>query len=359
MLGRQLGSGYMNPAGRDTDLDTVITHREYIQDVVSSGTTLAFSLSKINVNPGLQQSFPWLSQVAGAYQYYEIEGVSYHYVPTCATAVANGTNVSLGFVLMRYVHDPVVAQDTTEFQMQNSYECIRNIAYAPIDLDIELKDKHIVERIVRTSLTQPANTDLRMYDTGYLEIASSGVVATSQTLGKLYVSYRIKLLRPSMLGGQVGLANVLSDHFQLNAITSNTTWLGTNATRVLASGSSIGGTCTTTTYTFPNSFRAGSYMIIYQMSGVASGANTLPTLSLGAGITNLFVFSSSAANDALNQGFYPEIGASTGNACITMLVQLTGSTAGPVITITGGTYGNSGASKGDLWVIQCNSNIIT
>lgn len=60
-----------------------ITHREYITDVKGSTT---FSPIDYGINPGLGQTFDYLSNIADSYQYYKIDKLSFEYEPLCPSS---------------------------------------------------------------------------------------------------------------------------------------------------------------------------------------------------------------------------------------------------------------------------------
>lgn len=59
--------------------DITIQHREFLGNVTATGAAgniSAFSVATYALNPGLQQSFPWLSQIAQNFELYEFKDVS-------------------------------------------------------------------------------------------------------------------------------------------------------------------------------------------------------------------------------------------------------------------------------------------
>jgi hypothetical protein len=62
-----------------------LRHREFVGNVSGSTT---FATSGLFVNPGLDVSCPWLSILAGAFETYRWNKLSFHYVPSCATSTA-------------------------------------------------------------------------------------------------------------------------------------------------------------------------------------------------------------------------------------------------------------------------------
>jgi hypothetical protein len=68
-----------------------LRHVEFVMDVVGDGTS--YKTDSIVINPGLSSVFPWLSRVAGAFESYVFNALTFMYVPSCATS--NGGSVGL------------------------------------------------------------------------------------------------------------------------------------------------------------------------------------------------------------------------------------------------------------------------
>lgn len=80
-----------------------ISHREFIGNVVSSGTTFNVE-SFLNLQPGDSASFPWLSPLAGRFEQYKVKAFRVMYIPTVPSS-STGT-VMLAFDKMPRVLNP-------------------------------------------------------------------------------------------------------------------------------------------------------------------------------------------------------------------------------------------------------------
>ena len=58
----------------------VVRHREFLAEI--KGTTTFTVAGSYPINPGMAQTFPWLSDIAKNFQQYRIRGMVFHYVPT-------------------------------------------------------------------------------------------------------------------------------------------------------------------------------------------------------------------------------------------------------------------------------------
>jgi len=103
----------------------VVEHREYIMDIFSAPTNgpagSAFNLQSFDIQPGLENTFPWLTQVAQGFQEYEIQGMIFEFKSLSADAVV-GTNNSgaLGSVIMATNYNAGAPNFTSKQEMLES-----------------------------------------------------------------------------------------------------------------------------------------------------------------------------------------------------------------------------------------------
>lgn len=188
------------PTFKTKNRDTVIMHREFIKDIKSAPTTLAFQVESFSLNPGLSSTFPWLAQVAASYEEYEIKGMIFEYKSTSSDSL-NSTNTSLGTVSMATQYNVLSAPFTTKQEMENyEFGCStrpsENLQHMVECKPGETPSKHMFLRSVVTP--PPTISDLRLYDHGLFSIATSGVQGTNQVLGELWVTYKVKLMKPRL-----------------------------------------------------------------------------------------------------------------------------------------------------------------
>lgn len=148
----------------------LIQHREYIGDITSSATPGDLKISKYSINPGLSTTFPWLNILANSFEEYVFTGLVFYFVSSTAT-------------------------DTTIAQLQNSYGTIRGVSYK--DLACQVNTASLSVNHLRTRMgAPPTASDLRMYDHGFLEFATSGQQGAATNLGQLWVAYDVHLVKP-------------------------------------------------------------------------------------------------------------------------------------------------------------------
>lgn len=310
-----------------------IKHREFIENVVTSGD--AFNSKTYILNPGLVQSFPFLSTLANSFEQYHMNGLVWEYVSTSADAL-NSTNTALGVVVISTTYDPLDSPFTDKQQME-AYMFTSSGAPSSNQLHpVECAPGVSTLRNLYVRATDiPANADAHFYDMGITTIATQGQQAAC-TIGELWVSYDITLLKPKIetpLG-----ASTLCYHARF---TPTTGALFTNPVR--RSGSTI--TCTyptTNSIAFPN---VGRYCVVIAGQSGTSVSMGVPASSTGATLVSAF-FGGSAT--------YANGGAGTTMQVLSFVVDI--SSENSSIGLSASTI--TGASpQGDVYVSQVSSGL--
>jgi hypothetical protein len=190
------------PMVHNSDQSVVIRHREYIGQVKSS---IEFSIGySLPLNPGMEQTFPWLSAIAESFSEYAIKGLVYHYVPTSGSAIS-GTNNALGSVMMHTSYRATEALPTSKHELLNEYwacESVPSEAFChPVECDPKENPFNI--QYVRNG-ELPSSESRLMYDLGNTVIATSGQQAVGVVLGDLWVTYEVELRKPVLYTGSMG-----------------------------------------------------------------------------------------------------------------------------------------------------------
>lgn len=180
---------------------TVFRRSEYIGDVISAPTANTFKLDSYSINPGVENSFLWLSQIAGNYEQYVIEGCYYEYRTMSADAL-NSTNTALGQVIMATSYNAANPLFTNKQEMEN-YEggiSVKPSQSCRFFVECARRSNVLDDLYVRTS-DPPAGQDIRLYDLGNFQIATNGLQGTNVNCGELWVTYQFCLLKPKMYNG--------------------------------------------------------------------------------------------------------------------------------------------------------------
>lgn len=278
-----LPEGLSPPSMHTRSGDTIIAHREYITDILTSSTPGAFNLQSFKINPGVSSTFPWLSEIASSYEEYEMLGCVFEFKSTSSDAL-NSTNTALGYVLQGTNYNAAAPNFGNKLAMLNtqystdckpSQSCLH-----PIECDPHYNP--MMSQYVRSGAV-PVGEDPKTYDLGNYQIATGGMQAASVVIGELWVSYQIALRKP-VFGPQQG-AGIMSDHWRLASVSSANV-MGTNA--YIQPGSSINGSVLPMSYTFPTAISSGSFLFVWTSIGSAA-AVAIPSPSIQNGsLTPLF-----------------------------------------------------------------------
>lgn len=254
----------------------VIRHREYIGDVVTAATS-AFHITKYPIQPGLQQTFPWLYGIASCFEQYRINGMVFEFKSTSADALSS-TNTALGTVIMATEYNADAAGFTTKQEMENhefASSCRQSSsALHPIECKKSLTP--VSELYVRTGPVADGQ-DLRLYDLGNFFIATAGQQGASVNIGELWVTYEVEFFKPqfSELQGPVHWVQ----YHGATGIVAGSHYFGTDA--VVQHGTDFGVTLTGTTVTFPSTISSGTFVVTYIVTGTNNNVASIAWSATG------------------------------------------------------------------------------
>lgn len=168
-----------------------ITHREFISNV---SATDAFTLTSYPINPGMPQTFPFLSYIAKLFEEYEFEGLVFQYVPSSGMVTASSP--ALGTVIMATDYDSYAADFTTKQEMESYEFAISTVPYTGAAHGVECAKGERTKTNLYTR-TGTAKGSLLDYDFGKFQIATTGC-PSSYVCGELWVTYDVRLLKPRL-----------------------------------------------------------------------------------------------------------------------------------------------------------------
>ena len=200
---------------RDETGALTITNREYIKDIYGPNNT-NFTDDSLPINPGLQNSFPWLSQVAANYAEYElIQCVMEYRTLVDASNNTDGVNGEIILTTQYNVSAPDFSDKTSMLQNYGSQSGKATESHSHgIECDPK-KNPGDGHKYIRTSPVQPGE-DLKTYDHAKFELALNNVPATyqNQVLGELWIYYTVRLHKPRLYVSR-GLFN-RSDYYRVS-----------------------------------------------------------------------------------------------------------------------------------------------
>jgi hypothetical protein len=303
------------PKFSSTDRTNIVCHREYLGDILG---TSGFSNITYPLNPGMSQTFPWLSTIAQNYQEYKFHGLIFEFRPLITDFVTSGAP---GVMVMATNYNSDQVAYTSRVAMENSEYAVSVKPTRELVHGIECGPGQTVlpQLYVRTG-TVPVGQDLRLYDLGLTQIATQA--NPTQDIGELWVSYCVEFFKP-ILAADIG-ANISYAHAGRSTFSAANP-LGTIG---LVNQTNMTITITSTTITFPAQ-TGQKYLVELSWGGSVAGVATYP----GVTFTNC-----AATGNYNNQGtafeYGPQGGITTKNMVNTFLVVSTTTYAGQLITIT-------------------------
>lgn len=172
----------------------VVQHKELLQSITGSVAFNGSVDTTYQLNPGIQDCFPWLANIAQNYEQYVFNKLSWEYVPRCPSNTA-------GTIYMATSYD---AKDYPPFGNSDSMGTYRNSissgVWAPVWHHSSVKKgKYQQKTMVRTTAID-SGEDIREYDIGNFEFAVEGCANTNQ-IGQLWVHYSVTLFNPKITAG--------------------------------------------------------------------------------------------------------------------------------------------------------------
>lgn len=339
-LGLRIGGNFAT-----TRRSQVIEEDEYIGEV--SAGALTFNVSQYACNPGQSGTFPWGNKIAQLYEKYEFEYLEFYYKREVSEFANYG---SVGKVILSFDYDASDPAPATKQQMEDTVPHSDGIPSEPIirlPIDCACARKSDA-KYVRPG-AQPANTDLKTYDIGNLNVATYGLYGTSGTLGELRVRYRVRFSEPvlesySALGGMI--------HFTSLTATSANNFNGA----VLQPGGStamLGITCANNQVAFPAGV-PGNYKIDIYLNG-ATSAGALSVSAVTGGVAQIDMFANGGAVDSATTAA-SLAGTTTAVASLSATVSV-GATGH--LAISPATIVTSGAGYLDVYVTQIPTTLVT
>lgn len=193
-----------------------LSNREYIRDIYAPLVTSAFDVQNWSLNPGLADSFPWLSQLAINFEEYEIIQLIYTFKSTVADFASASGQVGQIVMATQYNPNSDPFADKEEMMLYDggmSCKTTESLVHG-IECD-PAKNAGAAQKYIRAG-TLPPTEDLKNYDLGRTSLAVINCPSTyaGQQLGELWVSYTVKLRKPKFASGNA--YNIRRDVFTID-----------------------------------------------------------------------------------------------------------------------------------------------
>jgi hypothetical protein len=223
-----------------------ISHSELVDSVLGS---VAFEAIKYELNPGIAETFPWLSSQATGWEQYVFHKLCFEYKTRCATS-------TVGSVLLIPEYDPSDRPPETEAQASAYSGCVEDVPWR--NQMLNFKKVNMFPMGPRKFLRDQkvGGADLKTYDVGALYLGTVEE-ASAAAIGKLWVHYDVEFFIPQSLGSSVPIAKSLSLYSRAAAQTITTaTWTDIEFDTTVVDGLGIGNG-TSGVFTLPK----GAYLV--------------------------------------------------------------------------------------------------
>jgi len=264
-------------ARRDETGNILIHKKEYLFDLFSPATPAAFSCIKFQANPGLPGIGPFVAQIASNYDKYRYRQLIFYYKPVVTDSSSTG---QMGVVIMAFQVNAGAPVFSTK-QMMAEYDgalSMRVCDEMTLGVECDVSKGADSWLFVRPGAV-PSGQDVKTYDFGSLQIATSGVSSASfpagTQLGEVWAEYTVELAGPKLYDS-LGLS-IPTDYFY--GTTGCTAALPLGTAPLKSSANSLGGTVRKTTqtdYTFPDNF-TGWVRIVLMVQGTTLGNISIVT----------------------------------------------------------------------------------
>jgi hypothetical protein len=219
-----------------------VTKKEHVRDIYAPATGVAFANQEIEINPGLEASFPWLSQLAANYEEYDLLQCVYTYRST-TTDIGSSTTGQCGTLVMATQYNssaPAFSDKAEMMGYDGAMSCkLTEDMLHGVECD-DSKLSGVDAHYIRTGPV-PAGIDRSSYDHAKLNLAIVNAPSgyANQVVGELWVSYTVILRKPKISSGR-GDA-IQTDMFLQSGANTTLTVAPIGRTNILeAIGNSIG-----------------------------------------------------------------------------------------------------------------------
>jgi len=166
-----------------------VRNTELCGSVGASLLTTFEILTRKRLNPGSQNTFPWLSTIAGSFEFYRFNSLRFRYAPRVGTS-------TLGNIVVATDYD---SADTVPVGEQQMSAMKGAEEFAVWQQWTHVCPAHLLNRLYKAhpnmddSRFASTSQDQKTIDAGQLFVGTDSVIGT---LGKLWVDYDVTLINP-------------------------------------------------------------------------------------------------------------------------------------------------------------------
>jgi hypothetical protein len=194
----------------------IVTHREYIGDIFGpDSTSRNFKNRVFDLNPGIERTFPWLSQIAQNYEEYEFGQLVFEFKSTVNPSVSGDGQMGTIVMVTNYNSGTRPFDDKNQMMQYDGSQSCRSTQHAVHGVECDpAKYSGASGHYIRTG--PMPDEDIKSYDHGKFQLATVGMPSNfdNDPIGELWVYYTVKLRKPRLFTGK-GL-NISRDVYVLN-----------------------------------------------------------------------------------------------------------------------------------------------
>ena len=181
------GNAIITSAGDETG-DLIFEHNEYIHDLTSRSNDF-HTLERFEINPGIFTSFPLLSQFAQHFEEYDFIQCIFEF----KSLVTNGNSTAAGSVMLCPNYNASNPNLPDKRSIENASGSVSGKVTGSLFCGIECaNDKTAYGGIKYVRTVDIDSAGRRMYDLGFLQIATQGV-PEGLAIGELWCRYKVRL----------------------------------------------------------------------------------------------------------------------------------------------------------------------
>jgi len=242
----------------------IIRHREYLQPIVEVASFTG--AGRYIIQPGLVDNFPWLGQIAGAFENYLFTDIKYVF----RNRVGTNANATVYTATQYDVADP----EFSSVEEIMTYAGARSeVVWKDFAVDANLRRGRAYRKFLTRTAALPSGQDYQPYDSALFTICCVGG-SPGAYVGDLLVEYTIQLWNPKQNPNLLGAFGVNSLYtLASGALVGSAPFTGYNAARTsnFTTANEPVVDEVKNTITFP---QAGAYDLSYHVHAM-SGTQTI------------------------------------------------------------------------------------
>lgn len=195
-IGRQLGAAVAYSSSSRTNGPSIrasrescrVVHRELLCSIVGSADYAVFK--RFMLNPGINESFPWLATMAPSWEQYKFHSLKFIYLTRTGTSTP-------GSMMLAPDYDAADAAPIGELVASSYKGVVEDAPWKNITCSLPSKDLNSSNgfRYVRSETLAP-NLDIKTYDSGVMNVIT--IDGTAVNWGKLWVEYDVEFKIPQL-----------------------------------------------------------------------------------------------------------------------------------------------------------------